>query len=212
MSILLDQTQRHKQYTSETATQSIQNVVGDNDLYSVEAAKLLDDADPIKHARSEFCIPRHHNSDLIYFCGNSLGLLSHKSKQYVTEEMQKWEQVGVEGHFTGERPWAKIDEGVTQLSTHIVGAKHSEVAILNSLSVNLHLLMLSFYTPTTQRYKILIEEAAFCSDHHIVRSQINLHGLNVDDALIQVKGHDGKHDFISVKLEMFVPYVINCLV
>ena len=113
--------------------------------------------------------------------------------QYVGEEMAKWGQLGVEGHFNGARPWLHIDEPCLPILRDLVGAADaSEVGVMNSLSVNLHLLLTSFYQPTASRHKLLIEEAAFCSDHHVVRSQLALHGRGVDESLIQLRPRDGE--------------------
>lgn len=107
--------------------------------------------------------------------------------------MRKWATIGVEGHFLGARPWARIDEEPTALSVSIVGAKdEAEVAVMNSLSVNLHLLLTSFYRPSASRFKILMEHDAFCSDHHIVHSQVQLHGRRVEDALVVLKQREGE--------------------
>jgi len=160
------------------------------DYFAPDFAELQDQADPLRAMRSEFFIPRADpekadSGEAVYLCGNSLGLLSKRSKALVQEEMDKWAQRGVEGHFTGERPWAYIDETVTPLSAALVGAKNSdEVAIMNSLSVNLHLLMVSFYRPTKQRHMIVMEQAAFCSDHHVVRSQVVCHGLDPETSVL----------------------------
>lgn len=121
------------------------------------------------------------------------GLQPKTAQIYVQEEMQKWSDIGVEGHFAGRRPWARIDESVTDLSREIVGARSGEeVAIMNSLSVNLHLLLISFYRPTASRYKILMEEQAFCSDHHVIHSQVQLHNRSVEDAVVYVKPREGE--------------------
>ena len=125
--------------------------------------------------RERFHIPRAepHTEDrpeATYFCGNSLGLMPKTAPVYLKEELDKWASHAVEGHFEGKRPWAKIDECVTGMTATVVGAKESEVAVMNTLSANLHLLMCAFYRPTVKRFKILIEADAFCSDHHVVRS------------------------------------------
>ena len=102
----------------------------------------------------------------VYLCGNSLGLQPRRAQTYLHEEMEKWAACGVEGHFRGARPWAHIDETVTGLTAKLVGAESAdEVAVMNSLSVNMHLLLCTFYRPTDQRHKIIIEDNAFCSDN-----------------------------------------------
>lgn len=173
------------------------------DLFSIESLIKIsnsmqissDDADPLKQFRSEFKIPPsiHGNRiESIYLCGNSLGCLPKRAKQYCDEEFAKWGKYGVEGHFQGKRPWAVVDEPCVSLIRPIIGAKYDdEVAIMNSLSVNNNLLFISFYRPTASRYKILIEGQAFCSDHHTVRSHLDLHDLSEADALIEVNPKSG---------------------
>merc|ERR1719242_1709032 len=144
-----------------------------------EFAEKMDKIDPLKRFRSEFEIPAsiHGNRiESIYLCGNSLGCLPKRARTYCDEEFAKWAKYGVEGHFEGKRPWAVVDEPCVSLIRPIVGAQYDdEIAIMNSLSVNNNLLLISFYRPTRSRYKILIEGQAFCSDHHTVRSHLDLH-------------------------------------
>jgi kynureninase len=158
----------------------------------------MDAADPLARFRSEFEIPKQapHGADdaeSIYLCGNSLGCMPKRARALVNEEMDKWALQGVEGHFNGARPWAKVDEFVTPLMADVVGAKSSdEVVVMNTLSVNVHLFMVSFYKPTDARHKIIMEAGAFCSDQHIVRSQLALHGRSLDDSLITLAPRDGE--------------------
>ena len=169
--------------------------------------KKIDAEDPLSSFRNEFNIPPAPNSpnfsnssisrkDSIYLCGNSLGLVPKRTISYVNEELSKWSERGVEGHFEGSRPWVSIDEKSCQLLVPIVGAAdESEVCVMNSLSVNNNLLLLSFYQPTSVRRKILIEGQAFCSDHHTIRSQLRLHGLSddpIDSNLLQLFPRDGE--------------------
>ena len=172
---------------------SLQKKHGNDDpLHSSAFASFLDSLHPCP-SRSLFHIPRAHpyadsSPDAVYLCGNSLGLQPRLAGQYVAEEMDKWGRLGVEGHFNGDRPWLSVDEPCLPLLRDLVGAADvSEVGVMNSLSVNLHLLLTSFYRPTEKRYRILMEEAAFCSDHHVIRSQLALHGRAVEDALIQLR-------------------------
>ncbi|KAM6396297.1 kynureninase isoform 2-T2 [Pluvialis apricaria] len=137
----------------------------------------LDEEDELKHLRECFCIPKVKDlppTDLslvdgeescVYFAGNSLGLQPRKVKTYLDEELDKWARTGVHGHFNGQRPWALADECILDLMTELVGAQRHEVALMNGLTVNLHLQMLSFFKPTPRRYKILLEARAFPSDH-----------------------------------------------
>ena len=167
-------------------------------LTSPDFARFLDSIDPIPTTRSLFTLPRSHpytadSADCVYMCGNSLGLQPRLAVEYVREEMDKWGRLGVEGHFHGARPWVSIDEPCLPLMADVVGAASpDEVGVMNTLSVNLHLLLTSFYQPTTERYKVIIEEAAFCSDHHIIRSQLALHHIPVDTGLIQLRPRQGE--------------------
>ncbi|KAM4697902.1 kynureninase [Rhinophrynus dorsalis] len=173
-------------------------------LHDEKLAVHLDEQDKLKHLRKSFHIPKIKNlpttdkslvneeDDCIYFCGNSLGLLPKTVKTYIDEELDKWEKMGVHGHFTGKRPWALGDECIVDLMAKIVGAKKEEVALMNGLTVNLHLQMLSFYKPTKDRYKILLEAKAFPSDHYAVESQIQLHGLDVENSMLLVHPRKGE--------------------
>ena len=160
--------------------------------FSIPKARSI--ATAIAHGKSEL-IPdtTTDTNDSIYLCGNSLGLLPRTAASYVQDELTKWSLLGVEGHFAGARPWVSIDEEPTKLSIPVVGAKCAEeIAIMNSLSVNLHLLLTSFYRPTAERFKILMEADAFCSDHHIIRSQVALHGRVPEDAILTLSPRQGE--------------------
>jgi len=162
-----------------------------------EFAERMDAADPLSRFRSEFEIPPSvdgNRLESIYLCGNSLGCLPKRARRYCVEEFCAWRKYGVEAHFRGKRPWATIDEAPTVLMQRIVGAASaSEICIMNSLSVNNNLLLISFFRPSKARFKILIEAQAFCSDHHTVRSQLALHGLRAADALIEVAPAPNAH-------------------
>lgn len=152
---------------------------------SLAHAQALDLNDPLKAFSEQFCIPTLPNGQQeLYFVGNSLGLQPKLAREYLNQELDKWQNLGVKGHFDCEHPWMPYHEFLTAQSAAIVGANDSEVVCMNSLSVNLHLMMVSFYRPSKTRYKILIEAHAFPSDHYAVESQIRHHGLNPDDALI----------------------------
>ncbi|OCT63451.1 kynureninase [Xenopus laevis] len=186
--------------------------------YCLQDEKLafhLDDQDELKHLRQCFHVPKikdipttdqslvNEEDECVYFCGNSLGLLPKTVKTYIDEELDKWAKMGVHGHFTGKRPWALCDECIVDLMATIVGARKEEVALMNGLSVNLHLQMLSFYKPTKERYKILLEAKAFPSDHYAVESQIRLNGLDVGKSMMVLsprKGEDNlrTEDILSV--------------
>ncbi|MGH8399511.1 MAG: kynureninase [Gammaproteobacteria bacterium] len=149
-------------------------------------ATELDRADPLAAQRELFHIPRHGDTDEIYFCGNSLGLQPKTTARYIQEELEDWQRLAVKAHFDGRRPWMPYHEFFTERTARLVGAKPIEVVNMNSLTANLHLMMLSFYRPTKTRYKIVIERAAFPSDRYAVTSQLRLHGLDPDEALIEL--------------------------
>ena len=146
----------------------------------------LDRLDPLKGYRSRFHIPQHEGRDEIYLCGNSLGLQPRDTQRYVQEELEDWQRFAVKGHFAGRRPWMPYHEQFTEKTARLVGAKPLEVVNMNSLTVNLHLMMVSFYRPTPQRHKIVIERGAFPSDRYAVESQVRLHDLDPDKSLIEL--------------------------
>lgn len=146
-----------------------------------------DEQDPLKPFRQEFLIPKHKGQDAIYLCGNSLGLQPRQAKQYIQQQLNAWEDNAVEGWFMGTDPWLSYHKALLPTLADILGTKPAEVTIMNSLTVNLHLLMVSFYKPTGKRYKILMEAGAFPSDQYAVESQVKFHGYTVDDAVIEVK-------------------------
>ena len=142
-------------------------------------AASLDANDPIASFRSHFHHPRSPDgTPLTYFVGNSLGLQPRRASEIVNEELEKWAEVAVAGHFDSQRPWLAYHELLAQPIANLVGASVDEVVTMNSLTVNLHLLMISFYQPSAQRTKILMEAGAFPSDHFAVESQIRQRGLD----------------------------------
>lgn len=156
-------------------------------------ARQMDEEDSLKNFRERFYIPKHSNGEeVLYFTGNSLGLQPKTAREYIEQELKDWETLGVEGHFAAKNPWMPYHEFVTGGLAKIVGAKPSEVVAMNSLTVNLHLLMVSFYRPTAARYKIVIEADAFPSDQYAVKSQIEFHGFDVESSLIELKARDGE--------------------
>ncbi len=146
-----------------------------------------DAADPMGRFRSEFHIPQEQGRDIAYFCGNSLGLQPRATRQAVVDELNYWGELAVEGHFRGRLPWMDYHEFVRDDLAAIVGAKPIEVVAMNSLSVNLHLLMVSFYRPSPERPAILIEKSAFPSDRYAVEAQVRFHGYDPSDALIELE-------------------------
>jgi kynureninase len=158
-----------------------------------EFALQLDVNDGLKHYRNEFHIPLQKNGkERIYLCGNSLGLQAKRTKKFIHQELEDWATFGVEGHFHAKNPWMPYHEFLTESYSKIIGAKKSEVVAMNTLTVNLHLMMISFYRPTKERYKIIIEADAFPSDIYAVESQIKHHGYSVEDSLIKLTPRDGE--------------------
>jgi len=156
-------------------------------------AERLDREDPLGAFRERFHIPKRENGeDEIYFCGNSLGLQPKSARRYVEEVLEAWARMGARGHFEGDRPWLPYHEFATEKLARLIGALPSEVAAMNSLTANLHLLMVSFYRPTPERHKILIEAHAFPSDRYAVESQIRFHGFDPDGSLIQAETRQGE--------------------
>jgi kynureninase len=155
---------------------------------SIESlAREMDERDALKHFREKFYIPNQPNGeDAIYFTGNSLGLQPKTVRSYIEQELKDWEMLGVEGHFHARNPWMPYHEFLTEQMAAVVGAKPIETVVMNSLTVNLHLLMVSFYRPTRKRYKIIIEAGAFPSDQYAVASQIKFHGFDVEDSLFEL--------------------------
>ena len=154
-------------------------------------ARELDERDPLKAYRQQFYIPKQQNGDdEFYFCGNSLGLQPRRCQDFLGLELEKWQQLGVKGHVQGEYPWMPYHEFLQDDLAMLVGAKPKEVVPMNSLTTNLHLMLVSFYRPSPSRYKILIEDHAFPSDQYALMSHIKLHGLS-EDALIRLKPKPG---------------------
>ena len=153
----------------------------------------LDVNDELEHYREKFHVPLQKNGkEHVYLCGNSLGLQAKRTKSFINQELEDWATFGVEGHVHAKNPWMPYHELLTESYSKIVGAKQSEVVAMNTLSVNLHLMMVSFYRPTKDRYKIIIEADAFPSDIYAVESQIKHHGHSVNDSLIKLKPRGGE--------------------
>ncbi|MGB2703144.1 MAG: kynureninase, partial [Chitinophagaceae bacterium] len=169
---------------------------------TLEFAKELDANDSLKDFRQKFFLPQHEGKDCIYFTGNSLGLQAKTTSQYVQQELDDWAKLGVEGHFHARKPWMSYHEIFPKQLSAIVGCRENEVVVMNSLTVNLHLLMVSFYRPTKTRYKIICEAKAFPSDQYAFETQAKYHGFNPGDAVIEVSPREGeytlrKEDIIS---------------
>jgi kynureninase len=160
---------------------------------SLEYAKSQDKQDSLKHFRDKFFIPKHQGKDCIYFTGNSLGLQPRTVSKYIQQELDDWATMGVEGHFHAKHPWLPYHEQFPKLLSGIIGAKENELVVMNHLTVNLHLLMVSFYQPTRHRYKIICEARAFPSDQYAFESQVKFHGFDPAEAIIEVGPREGEH-------------------
>lgn len=156
-------------------------------------AQNLDKEDTLRSYREKFFFPQHDNQDVVYFTGNSLGLQPKTTLSYLQQELNDWAKFGVEGHFLAKNPWLSYHELLTDKMAKIVGALPKETVMMNQLTVNLHLLMVSFYRPTKSRYKILCEAKAFPSDQYALQSQLNFHGYTTDEALIEIEPREGEY-------------------
>ncbi len=156
-------------------------------------AREMDREDPLKGLRERFNYPRVNDREVIYFTGNSLGLQPKIARDYVDEIMKDWANLAVEGHFYAEKPWWDYHERLADPLSRVVGAAPEEITVMNTLTVNLHLLMVSFYRPTQKRFKILCEEKAFPSDQYMLQSQVRYHGLDPKEAIIELKKREGEH-------------------
>ena len=168
-------------------------------------AKQQDVEDQLSHLRGQFHIPKDKNgNDWLYFTGNSLGLQPKNTQKYIQQELDDWANYGVEGHFEAKNPWIKYHEFLTESMAEIVGAKPIEVVVMNTLTTNLHLLMVSFYQPTKNKYKIVIESDAFHSDRYAVQSQLQFHGFDTAEGLIEWKPRKGEDLFNLDDLETII--------
>ena len=160
---------------------------------SLQSAQQLDAKDPLRKWRDEFYVPvREDGTTEVYFVGNSLGLQPKRAAGFVQEELEKWQRLGVRGHFESEFPWMPYHEFLTEPMADLVGAEPAEVVMMNGLTVNLHLMLATFYRPTSQRHKILIEEHAFPSDYQVAQSQIQHHGYDPIESLVIAKPPAGE--------------------
>ncbi|MFN5704479.1 MAG: kynureninase, partial [bacterium] len=160
---------------------------------TLEYAQRKDQEDKLHQFRSQFLFPKHEGKQAIYFCGNSLGLQPKKTKDYVLEQLNNWEEFGVEGHFKSKTPWMYYQKTTKESLAKIVGANANEVVAMNQLTVNLHLMMVSFYRPTKDRYKIIMEAGAFPSDQYAMESQVKHHGFHPEQAIIELKPREGEY-------------------
>jgi kynureninase len=159
---------------------------------SLAFAKKLDKSDSLKSYRKQFHIPKINGKTAIYFTGNSLGLQPITTQKYLAEELQDWAKLGVEGHLDSRRPWLYYHKFFKKSLSKLVGAKPIEVTAMNQLTVNLHLMLVSFYRPTAQRFKIITEAGAFSSDQYAFESQVKIHGLNPAEAIVEISPRAGE--------------------
>lgn len=157
-------------------------------------AQSLDAQDPLAGYQKEFEFPQVNGKKTIYFTGNSLGLMPKRAKKYIDDVMNDWANLAVEGHFYAEKPWWDYHERFAAPLSKIVGAKPSEVSVMNTLTVNLHMMMVSFYTPTAKRFKIICEEKAFPSDQYMFQTQVKYRGLDPKEVIVEVKRREGEHN------------------
>jgi kynureninase len=162
---------------------------------SRDFAQDCDAADILAPYRKQFELPvRANGKPLIYLCGHSLGLAPRAALDYVSEELAEWAQLGVSGHHTATRPWIDYAQNFTKGLQHVTGALANEVVAMNSLTVNLHLMMASFYRPVGMRDKVLIETGAFSSDRHAILGQLSWHKLDPEETLIELAPRDGEEN------------------
>jgi kynureninase len=168
-------------------------------------AIAMDERDPLKGFRERFLFPKLAGGDCVYLCGHSLGLQPKTAAAYIEEELKDWADLGVEGHFHAKNPWMPYHRLLTEQTAELVGAKPLEVVVMNSLTVNLHLMMVSFYRPTRERHKIVVERGAFPSDQYAVKSQIHFHGFDPATSLIELTPRPGesclRHEDIASLIE-----------
>ncbi len=169
------------------------NLKNMNYHYSAEFAREMDEKDSLSHFQARFLFPKVNGQPAIYLCGNSLGLQPKSVKDHLGKELSNWAELGVDGHFHGEDAWYHIRKKSKPALAHILGAHEHEVVAMNNLSVNLHLLMVSFYRPTKSRFKIIIESGAFPSDQYMLESQVKFHGLDPKEAIVELHPRPGEH-------------------
>ncbi|MEP7228665.1 MAG: kynureninase [Ginsengibacter sp.] len=160
---------------------------------SLEFARQMDFADSLKDFRDQFYIPIINGKESIYFTGNSLGLQPKTAQEYVLNDLEDWANYGVEGHFHGRNPWIKYHEMFPEKLVAILGAREEEITVMNQLTINLHLLLTTFYRPTNERYKILCEAKAFPSDQYALESQVLLAGLDPEKVIIEIQPREGEY-------------------
>ena len=159
---------------------------------SLDYARRADQADALHHFKAQFHFPHHNGKEVIYFCGNSLGLQPKSAHAAIETELKTWREQAVGGYFNGANPWLYYQDYCKPALSKIMGASTEEITVMNALTVNMHLMMLSFYKPTQTRYKIMLEAGAFPSDQYAVETQAKHHGFNPDDAIIEIAPRAGE--------------------
>lgn len=170
-------------------------------LLDLHYAAQQDANDSLSPYRKAFHIPKVNGKEALYFTGNSLGAMPVKAREYIAEELNDWANLGVEGHFHSTRPWKKYHHFFTDKVATLVGAQPNEVVMMNALTVNLHLLMISFYQPSSTRYKIVMEAGAFPSDQYAVASQVAFHGFDPATAIIEISPQPGNHTLTTAQIK-----------
>ncbi|QXD15706.1 kynureninase [Rhodocaloribacter litoris] len=172
---------------------------------TLDFARRMDADDPLAAYRDHFHIPKTADgAECLYFTGNSLGLQPKATREYVLEELEDWARLGVEGHFHARHPWMPYHEFLTGQTARLVGARPVEVVVMNSLTVNLHLMMVSFYRPTPDRHRIVLEAHAFPSDRYAAASQIRFHGYDPSEALVELAPRPGEDTLRTEDIEAFL--------
>jgi kynureninase len=168
--------------------------------HTLAFAKSLDQVDPLREMRQEFLFPQQNGKPFIYLCGNSLGLQPKVAKEVLQAQLSNWEHFAVEGWFEGNTPWMFYHKEIKRLMAPIVGALPAEVCPMNTLTVNLHLLMVSFYRPKGKRFKIIMEAGAFPSDQYAIESQVRFHGYDPKEAIIEVAPKTGEYTLTTEEI------------
>jgi kynureninase len=170
-------------------------------INSLQYARKMDREDPLKEFRRKFYLPKSGEKEAIYLVGNSLGLQPKTTKKYLNEELNDWASLGVEGHLHARRPWVSYHRLAKKALAKLVGARPGEVVAMHQLTVNLHLMMVSFFRPTKDRFKIITEAGAFSSDQYAFESQLKFHGLDPDKSLIELRPRAGEHTLRTEDIE-----------
>jgi kynureninase len=162
--------------------------------FSLQWAKQQDKEDNLKDFRAQFHMPQHEGKDCVYFTGNSLGLQPKTTAAAIQQELDDWAKYGVEGHFLAKNRWVDYHELLTEKSARLVGGMNEEVIIMNQLTSNLHFLLVSFYRPTKERYKVICEAKAFPSDQYALESHVKFHGYDPAKGMIEMQPREGEHN------------------